>query len=185
MKRFAILKIISTSLLFFIILNSVSGQSQKKVSTFLSVEYNRTIYDETVGNNPWGIGLGLQAFLNNKTKFKPIIDITGDIYLEDDKVLRSNPDGTFSSSDNTVRGMINIFVGSSYHPNEDVYFSFVAGPDFIGGNTSFGIKPSLGFYLSKNKKWMGKISYINIFNRYKASKKDFGSLSFSIGIKLF
>ena len=149
------------------------------------MQYNKTIYDWTKGNNPWGIGFGLQTFLNTKTKFKPTIELTGDIYLEDDKVLRLNPEGSVPTNYNDVRGMVNLFVGTSYNPTQDIYVSFVAGPSFINGQTLLGIKPSFGFYFSKSQKWTGKISYINIFNRDKPTKKDFGSLSLAIGLKLF
>lgn len=161
------------------------GQTQRKVSAFLSTQYNSTLYDYTKGNNPWGIGLGLQAFLNNKTKFKPTIELTGDIYLEDDKVLRLNPDGSIPKNDNSVGGMVNLFAGSSFHPTQSVYLCFVAGPSFISRQTLFGIKPSVGFYFSKNQKWTGNVSYINIFNRTQETKEDFGSLSLAIGLKLF
>ena len=148
-------------------------------------QYNKTIYDRTIGNNPWGIGLGLQTFYNNKTNFKPTIELTGDIYLEDDKVLRLNPDGSIPTNYNDVRGMVNLFVGTSFSPTRNTYLSFVAGPSFIGGQTMLGIKPSFGFYFSKSQKWTGKISYINIFNRDKTTKEDFGALSLAVGLKLF
>src|SRR5690606_808480 len=160
------------------ILTQSFGQTQRKVSTYLLTQYNKTLYDYTKGNNPWGIGLGLQAFSNNKTKFKPTIELTGDIYLEDDKVLRLNPDGSIPNSDNSVSGVVNLFVGSSFHPTQSIYLSLVGGPSFISGQTLFGIKPSFGFYFSKNKRWTGKVSYINIFNRTNVTKEDFGSLSF-------
>jgi len=179
MRRFFIL-----SLTFFILTKSF-GQTQRKASTFLLTQYNVTLYDYTKGNNPWGIGLGLQTFLNNKTKVKPTIELTGDIYLEDDKVLRSNPDGTFPENGNDGRGMVNLFAGSSFHPTQNIYFAFVAGPSFISGQTLLGIKPTFGFYFSKTQKWTGKISYINVFNRTKIINEDFGSLSFAIGLKLF
>lgn len=131
------------------------------------------------------MGLGLQAFMNNKTKFKPTIELTTDIYLEDDKVLRANPDGTFPDVSNDVGDMINLLVGASFHPTGTIYLSVAAGPSFIGDHTFAGIKPSLGFYFSKNQKWTGKVSYINIFNRTKMINEDFGSFSFSIGLKLF
>lgn len=70
-------KIILAFLAFFS-LTQTFGQTQKKVSTYLSTQYNKTIHDQTSGNNPWGIGLGLQAFYNNKSKFKPTIELTGD-----------------------------------------------------------------------------------------------------------
>ena len=161
------------------------GQTQRKVSAFLQTQYNSTLYDYTKGNNHWGIGIGLQAFLNNRTKFKPTIELTSDIYLEDDKVLRLNPDGSIPKNDNSVSGMVNLFAGSSFHPTQSVCLSFVAGPSFISGQTLLGIKPSVGFYFSKNHKWTGKVSYINIFNRTQATKEDFGSLSLAIGLKLF
>jgi len=131
------------------------------------------------------MGIGLQTFFNNKTKFKPTIELTGDIYLEDDKVLRLDPDGSIPKTDNTVRQMINLFAGSSFHPTQKIYLSFIAGPSFIGGETFLGIKPSFGFYFSKTQRWTGKISYINIFNRTQGVKEDFGSLSLAIGFKLF
>lgn len=177
-------KIISTIILCFI-LTVGFAQTQRKVSTYLLTQYNNTLYDYTSGNNPWGVGLGLQTFFNNKSKFKPTIELTADIYLEDDKVLRLDPDGSIPVDYNDVRGMINLFVGSSFHPTQRVYISFVAGPSFINGRTLIGIKPSLGFYFSKSQKWTGKISYINIFNRDKITKEDFGSLSLSVGLKLF
>lgn len=171
--------------LFCFLLTQVSGQTKRKVSAYLLTQYNHTLYDYTVGNNPWGMGLGLQAFLNNKTQFKPTIEFTSDIYLEDDKVGRSNPDGSFPGDDNSVSGMINLFAGSSFHPTENIYLSFVAGPSFISGHTLFGIKPSIGFYFSKTQRWTGKISYINVFNRTKIINEDFGSLSLALGVKLF
>ena len=152
-------KIISAFLLCFI-LTQVHGQSRKKVSTYLFVQNNHTIYDQTAGNNPWGIGLGLQTFFNNKTKFKPTMEFTADVYLEDDKVLRLFNDKPLDD----VPGMVNFFVGSSYHPTQHIYLSFLAGPSFINGKTHLGAKPSLGLYFSKNKRWTGKVSYLNIFN---------------------
>ncbi len=176
-------KIITTFLLCSILANTF-GQRQRKVSMYLLTQYNNTIYDRTVGNNPWAVGLGVQTIFNNHTKFKPVIEVTGDIYLQDDKVLRLNDDGTMPT-DTDVAGMLNVFAGTSFHPTKNIYFSFVAGPGFVSGETLLGIKPSFGFYFSKTQRWTGKISYINVFNRYKATNEDFGSTSFAIGLKLF
>jgi hypothetical protein len=171
--------------LFSFFLTQVFGQTERKVSTYISANYNNTLYDYTIGNNPWGVGLGLQAFLNNKTKLKPTVELTGDLYLEDDKVLRLNPDGSTPKDNNAVGGMVNLFAGGSFQPIQSIYISFVAGPSFISGQTFLGIKPSFGFYFLKNQRWTGKISYINVFNRSKVANEDFGSLSLSIGLKLF
>jgi len=174
-------KIITTSLLYFVLIQSF-GQTQRKLSTYLFTQFNKTIYDRTLGNNPWGAGFGLQLFFNNKTKFKPAMEFTGDIYLEDDKVFRSTPDG---KAPNDLGGMLNLFIGSSFHPTKSIYLSLLAGPGFIDGRALLGIKPSFGFYFSKNQRWTGKVSFINIFNRNKSTREDFGSVSYAIGLRLF
>lgn len=153
---------------------------------YLSAQYNKTIADVTKGNNPWGAGFGLQTNFNLQSKFRPAIELTGDLYLSDDKVYRTNPDG---SPINDVRGMVNLFIGSAYHFTNNIYASVVAGPSYTsgasGGRVLMGIKPSFGFYFPKNKRWTGKISFINIFNRDKKTKEDFSSVSLSLGLKLF
>jgi hypothetical protein len=174
-------KVFITFLLCFILTQSF-GQIQRKVSTYLLTQFNKTIYDRTIGNNPWSVGLGIETYFNNKTKFKPTIELTGDIYLQDDKVFRANSDGTEIPD---VSGMVNLFVGTSFNPTQNIYLSVVGGPSFLSGLTLLGIKPSFGFYFSKSQKWTGKVSFINIFNRDKTTKEDFGSLSLSVGRRLF
>lgn len=158
------------------------SQTQRKVSTYLQGQYNKTIYDRTIGNNPWALGLGLQLLFNNHSKLKPTIEVTADAYLEDDKVFRMNADG---SEIVDVGGMVNVFAGASFHPTRKIYMSLVTGPSFVSGQTLLGLKPSFGFYFSENQKWTGKVSYINVFNRDKKTKEDFGSISLSLGVKLF
>ena len=174
-------KLITTTLLCFLLTQSFS-QAQRKVSTYLQGQYNKTIYDRTIGNNPWGMGLGLQLYLNGNSKVKPTIEFTADAYLEDDKVFRTNSDGTEIFD---IDGMVNVFAGASFHPTKKIYLSLVTGPSFVSGQTLLGLKPSFGFYFSQNQKWTGKVSYINVFNRDKKSKEDFGSISLSLGVNLF
>ncbi|MEO5889412.1 MAG: hypothetical protein ABIQ31_04125 [Ferruginibacter sp.] len=174
------------TLLFIIIVSVAFGQAQRKVNVYLSTQYNNTIYDNTTGNNPWSVGLGAQIYFNNNSKFKPTIELTGDIYLVDDKVYRFKPDSVAPPVPyKDVRGMINLFAGSIFTLTQTAYLSFLAGPSFIGNEILVGIKPSLGFYFSKTKKWTGKISYINIFNRDKKMPGDFGSISLAVGFKLY
>ena len=176
------MKKLITAFLFCFVSIQVFSQTQKKVSTYLLAQYNKALYDYTIGNNPWGGGLGLRTTFNSDTKFKSVIEFTADIYLENDKVLRLNPDGSVFKD---VRFMINFFAGSSFYPSQNIYLSFIAGPSFIGEQILLGIKPSIGFYFSKSQRWMGKVSYINIFNRTEIGDKDFGSLSLALGLKLF
>ncbi len=174
-------KITTTFLLCFILTQSF-GQAERKSSMYLNAQYTHTLYDATKGNHPWGVGLGLQLFFRETAKFKPTIDLTADAYLEDDKVSRLDTSGTPIDD---LGGMVNLFAGGSYHPTKTFYLAFVAGPSFPGGQIKFGIKPSLGVYFSPSRKWTGKLSYINIFNRYEKTKEDFGSISFSLGVRLY
>src|SRR5689334_9752717 len=112
MQKFA-----TTFLFCFILIQSFS-QTQRKVSVYLQGQYTRTIYDRTIGNNPWGVGLGLQALLNTSSRVKPTADFTADAFLMDDKVLRLNPDDTPIED---VSGMVNLFIGASYHPAKKIY----------------------------------------------------------------
>jgi hypothetical protein len=174
MQRFTLI------LLCFFIVHLANAQL--KISSYLSAQYNKTIYDITFGNNPSGVGLGIETIINSASKFKPAIEITADVYLENDKVLRMTTTGEEIED---VGGMINVFGGSVFNPNQKIFISFMLGPSFINGNTLLGIKPSLGFYFSEKQRWKARMSYINIFNRDKLNKKDFGNLSFAIALKLF
>jgi hypothetical protein len=168
-------------LLCFSFSNIFAQQSKHTVSAYLSAAFSKTVYDKTTGSNPWGMGLGLQAFLNTPSKFKLTMEVTGDIYLENDKVYY-----VFQNGDEIkgISGVVNVFAGASFHPDKTIYFSLLAGPSFINNRTSFGIKPSIGFYSSEKQRWLFKFSYINIFNREEFTKRDFGSVSFSIGCRL-
>ena len=158
------------------------GQSYKKISFYLLAQYYQTLYDRMKSENPSGFGSGVQLFLNTKTKLKPILDLSVEAFPAKSKVLFLNPDGT--SIDN-IDVVVNLFGGVSYFPAKQLYFAFSAGPCFANGNILLGVKPALGFYFSPKQKWMGKLSYTNLFHRDKFTQQDFGSLSFSIGVKLF
>ena len=174
------LKFITTSLLTFILLTTFA-QTDRKVTTYLSAQFDNTLYDKTKGNNPWGIGLGLQSRLNTSTRFKPTIELTADIYLEDDKTLTTINDIPLQD----VRHMVNLFAGSAFKVTKELSVSFTAGPSFIGGQTFVGIKPSVEVFFSKNNRLTAKAYYINIFYREKITSSDFGSVGLAFGIKLF
>ena len=179
------MKKLCIAFIFLFIATQNFAQNKRKFSGYFLAEFNSTIYDRTIGNNPWGAGLGLQAFYNTHSKFKPTLEFTSDLYLESDKLLKLDPNGSIPATDYGFKSMTNIFIGESFHPKSSIYFSLLGGPSFIGRYTYLGIKPSFGFYFSKSQRLTGKFSYINIFNRYKTTKEDFGSLSLAVGIKLF
>jgi len=148
---------------------------------FAEPEYSQTLKDRTKENNSSAFGVGVQAVLVNQSKFSPILNISDDFVFINDKVLRTNHDG---SKMETIENVLKVFVGANFNPTESFYISMAGGPSFINGETLLGIKPSIGFYFPKTKKWTAKISYINIFNRDSGEKEDYGSLNFSIGFRI-
>jgi hypothetical protein len=106
---------------------------QRKPAGYLLIQYNKTIQDQTMGNNPWGIGIGFQAFLNNRVKFTPTLELTADIYLADDKVLRINDSVGPGPGYKTVRSMSNLFIGYSFHPTPRFLPGIFRGPSFVTG----------------------------------------------------
>ncbi len=167
--------------LFYFITTIAFGQKEHKNSSYLYLQYTSTIHDQTIGNNPWGLGLDLQTFWNTKTIIKPSFEISGDLYLEDDKTLRIQSGIELEA----VKSVVNLFGGGSFHAVKNIYFSLLGGPSLINGKPLLGIKPSIGLCFSNDQKWAAKLSYINIFNRGQVAKEDFSSISFSIGLKLY
>ncbi|HEU4609804.1 MAG TPA: hypothetical protein VFS31_16910 [Chitinophagaceae bacterium] len=49
------LKVVISLLLCFLFMGSFA-QTERKIPIYLSLQYNKTLYDYTIGNNPWGIG---------------------------------------------------------------------------------------------------------------------------------
>ena len=176
------MRIFSLSLLCCFFLVQAFSQSRNKTATFLFAQVTPTINDLTLGNNPLGMGLGIQSFFGTGGKFKPTVEITGDVYLLNDKVFRTNGNGVELLE---VPAMVNLLAGAAFVAAKNMYVSLVAGPSFINGQTLFAIKPSFGFYFSSKQRWTGKISYINVFNRGTVIKENFSSVSFSLGVKLF
>lgn len=166
-------------LLLIVICNA---QSPKKTEGFIQLQYNQTLYDRTIRNNPWGMGTGAFFLLQSKTAFRAMAECTADYIFMDDKVLRLNTDGTPLP---VVRGTVNLFAGFTIQPARSWMFSLTGGPSFISGGVRAGLKPSVGIFFSSKHQWVGRLSYCNIFNREKVSGKDFGVLTLSVGLKIF
>lgn len=159
-----------------------TAQTPKKTDGYIQLQYNQTLYDRTIGNNPWGMGAGAFFLLRSKTALRLIADATADYIFMDDKVLRLY---TNDSPIPVVRGSLNLFAGIAIQPARSWMFSLTGGPSFISGGVRAGVKPSIGIFISPKRKWVGRLSYCNVFNRESISGKDFGVLSLSIGTRIF
>ena len=157
------------------------GQSKRFVSLYGKMQLNSTQRDIIKHSNPWSIGFGVEALFNTGNKCKPLIDITKDAYLLSDKVLYTRNGVEIPRIDE----MNNILAGLSYQPIPEMYISFVSGASFINDQVLLAVKPSMGFSFTENRRWVVKVSYINVFDRDKVTKQDFGSVSFSLAIRVF
>ena len=164
----------------FIATNSFS-QAERKFSTFLSFQINKTLSDRTITNNSAGFGFGLQTLLNTKTRIKPTLEINADLFAGT-KELYQTADGKPIDSKS---GTIGVYVGSVFQLTENLFLSATIGTSIFNSKAYFGVRPSIGFYPSKRKKWMAKASFTDIFQRDNISNQSFSYMSFALALKLF
>lgn len=167
------------------------GQTNRKVAVYLQGHYNKTHSDITLGNNPSGFGLGAQVVYPQSAKFRLTGEVIMSTYLLDDKVERSYAYDDYDNWEQipTVNGMTNVFVGGSYYPINAISISVMSGLSSMivdnGLQNRFGIEPAINFHFPKTQRWTASVSYLNVFDRDPVTKADFGSISCSIGIRLY
>jgi hypothetical protein len=166
-------------------INAVSGaygQGKHPFGLFLESQFSATANDRTKPNNPFGMGPGLRAVFSKGSTYSLTETIALHAYFPNDKVYRTNTDGTEKK---TVDFVIRVLTGIQYVPVKNVFISFTGGPAFISGQVLAAINPSLGVYLTKKKKWEASLGYSNIFNRDSGEKQNFSSIQFSLGFGIF
>jgi hypothetical protein len=157
------------------------GQTEGKLSTFLSFQANKTLSDRTKTNNSGGVGLGLQSSFNTGTWFKPTLEINADLFAGTKELYVTENGKTIESKS----GMLNLYAGPTFHPTERLFLATTVGASIYNSEAHLGIRPSIGYHLSKNKRWMTKASYTNVFQKDEISNESFSYLSFALAIKLF
>lgn len=158
------------------------GQHRDIADGYVTVQYTKTINDLTKGNNPWGIGTGLQVFFNTSKLFRPLAEVTGDIYLEDDKTLLLGPNGEAIPAISTIS---KILLGPSLQLGNFTNVAVAAGASFTGMDIYLTLKPSLHIFLNNSQSVFFKIAYIHVYDRGNVIKQDFTSWSTGFGLKVF
>lgn len=160
--------------------NSYS-QTSRKVSTFLSFQVNGTTQDRTMSNNRSGFGFGLQTFLNTAHFLKPLLEVNGDFFAGTKELLMTT-DGRIIESKQATSG---IYIGPSFLLTKRVFAAVTTGPNFYNDVIYFGIRPSLGLYLSPRQDWMLKLSHTTVFQHDAISNEPFSYISVALALKLF
>jgi hypothetical protein len=156
-------------------------QKQDKVSGYIDLHIDKTIYDRTLSNNAGGFGAGVRVFINTKTKFTPGIEISSDAF-GGTKELYLTSDGRPIYAKDVVS---DILLGSGYSVSKQFYFNVSAGPCFFNSSIYLAVKPAIGIFFPGNQLFVAKISLTQVFQRDNISNESFGFLNFGIGVKLF
>ncbi len=167
-------------LTIFIAANCFS-QTNRKLSTFLSFQVNKTFYDRAITNNNGGIGFGLQTNLNTKTWVKPTLELNADLFAGTKELyLTANNKPIDAKS-----GVLGIYIGPLFEPMKRLFIATTFGTSIYNNKAHFGVRPSVVLYPSKRKNWAAKVSFTNIFQRDDINNKSFGYFSFAFALKLF
>lgn len=157
------------------------AQTERKVSSTLFAQANRTLYDRTVTNNSGGIGFGLQTSINTRTLVKPVIEVTADLFAGTKELYVTEDDQPIDAKSD----VFSIYLGAMLQPSHRLFITTTGGIILFNGTGHFGVRPSLGYHLSKNGRFVGKVAFTHIFQRDAISNQTFGYGSFALGVKLF
>jgi hypothetical protein len=152
------------------------SQTERKLTTFASLQCNHTLHDQEPFRKIGIAGLGLQLFSGTKNLFRATLEINADLFNE-------HGIGPADEPTKTTTLISSVYVGPSFHPASKFSIAATAGSSFYG-KAHFGVRPSVGFYPCTTKRWSVKASYTNVFQQDEIQNKDFGYLSFELGFKL-
>jgi hypothetical protein len=156
------------------------SQGDKKVSVFLSFQANTTLYDRTASNNSAGVGFGLQTVVNVKTFIRPILEFNGDLFAGTKKLYTTADDKPIYGKS----GVLSIHAGPFIQLSRQFFMAATIGSHFYNDDANFSIRPSIGVYPTKGRRWTLKTSFTNVFQRDEIGKENFGYISFAIAIKI-
>jgi hypothetical protein len=112
---------------------------------------------------------------------KPTIEINGDLFAGT-KELRMTTDGRMVKAKSEV---VSLYAGPAFHVARRLLVSTTAGTSLYNKQLHFGVRPSVGLFLSKNRKWMAKASYTAVFQQDALSNERFEYASFGLSGMLF
>lgn len=157
------------------------SQADRKLSTFLSFQVNKALYDRTITNNSGGIGFGSETYLNTKTLVKATVEVNADLFAGTKELYM-----TADYKEIVAKSQVtSIYVGPSFQPTKRFFIATTVGSSFYNSKGHFGVRPSIGIYPSKSNKWAAKACFTNVFQRDEISNESFGYFSFALALKLF
>src|SRR5690606_22901894 len=130
--------------------------------------------------------LNFQSFLNTNSKFKPTLDISADFYFINEvseALLIPPPLQDALPRDSSIDYVIGVLAGYSYQFTDRFFATILGGMNLIDGKYYPGMKASIKYHFSTDQKFIVGVSFSNVFNRI--NKQDFGSVTLSLGRRIF
>lgn len=157
------------------------AQRERKVSSTLFAGANYTLYDRTATNNSGGVGFGLQTRINTQSFIKPVIEINADLFAGTKEMYVTENGKPIDAKS----GVLGVYGGGLLQPSNRLMIATTGGVSFFNNKGHFGLRPSVGYHLSKNGSVSAKAAFTHIFQRDEISNEPFGYASIALGIKLF
>lgn len=159
---------------------TIFGQNEKKLSFYIGLYRNWSIYDAKYSTNGNGIGLNIDSYLNTKSRIKAKLEVNGNMFNNYDLYIvdlegHHTPDKS---------GTACVFFGPAYNLSDKIEVSFNVGPCFIQSDLYLGLKPCVILYPGTKKIFKLELSLTNIFQPDAIGGGPFGFISFGIGVRL-
>lgn len=167
--------ILITSLFFF----KTDAQSPYRFSVFLAPGTSITKTDITKSDNPWAFDLTVKTYWNLPGRFKPSLSISGDLYLDSDKLGYLYPN---NQEIPTVSAASYILPGLAFQVYQSLYVEVSGGPAFINRQVYGTLEGGITLLFPQNQRWRFALSYVQVNQR---EGQQFRSIKYTIGLRLF
>lgn len=177
------LKKITAFLLLICLSCLVHGGKNSRTSLYFNIKGDIPVHNIEFSNNPAGGGIGGTFLFDVKSKFKLMFEVDYDRFINMKIKYEAPPSRTIIES-----GISTIFAGLLYSPEKRYNLSISAGTCFFNSDICFVLKPDLGLYLGREKKYLTELSLTNIFRKpenYTTNKGTFSFLNLTFKVRLF
>jgi hypothetical protein len=158
-----------------------NAQHKSAINTYLHGQAGFVPYGLFSSFTGGSFGGALQATYQLKSKLKPQLDISANLFSIN-KILFVFENGETTGPKQSI---ITVFGGFNYEPLKHFELAFSAGPAFDDDGTDFGIKPYVAYYLGRKKIVKIHTSLTHLFSPSQYSKKNSGVFNAGFAIKLF
>lgn len=137
------------------------AQHNRLSSAYLGAGLGLTVFDPTIGNNPWSF-VAAGEIQVGRAPFFWVSQVQGQLFLAGNKLMH------LTENDEPIDPMEScwsLLTGIGYRAGERMLLQAAAGPSFLNGRTCFSIQPALGYAIGAAKNWQVQLAYFQVLNR--------------------